>query len=206
MTWRIKWHNIFFSKNNTDKFPHFPPCKMIFYQGEVEGSTMMPLKMHYVLEEDNINVGWAFYFIFLLLKTNLCKNIIHGFNSYLFLRADPKCSTYGIWEDIDDKWCLCRNEINGTPCLPRMVLIKLASRVTSLSLSQAWFGFPSTYQRPWARSHLHSVEPRPSHVSFTAQSSCPHLRGNSSSLGTNVTIPSHLSQIFKLTSLSLFPS
>ena len=29
----------------------------------------------------------------------------------------------------------------------------------------------------------------PSHASFTARSSCPHLRGNPSSLGTNVTIP-----------------
>jgi hypothetical protein len=42
---------------------------------------------------------------------------------------------------------------------------------------------------PCARSHLHSVGPHPCHSSFTAQSYCPHLRGNSSSLGTNVTIP-----------------
>jgi hypothetical protein len=48
-------------------------------------------------------------------------------------------------------------------------------------------------QRPWATSHLHSVGPRPSHASFTAPTSCPHLHGNSSSLGTNVIIPGHLS-------------
>ena len=46
-----------------------------------------------------------------------------------------------------------------------------------------------SHKRPWARSHLHSAGPRPSHVSFIAWSSCPNLHGNSSSLGTNVTIP-----------------
>ena len=30
-------------------------------------------------------------------------------------------------------------------------------------------------------------------TSFIAWASCPHLRGNSFSLGTNVTVPSHLS-------------
>ena len=48
----------------------------------------------------------------------------------------------------------------------------------------------------WAKSHLHSVRLCPSHVSFTAWSSpCsmpPRLRGNSSLLGTNVTIPGHI--------------
>ena len=46
---------------------------------------------------------------------------------------------------------------------------------------------------PWARSHLHSVGPCPSHASFTARSSCPYMHGNSSLLGTNVTIHDHLS-------------
>ena len=46
---------------------------------------------------------------------------------------------------------------------------------------------------PWARSHLHSARSRPSHVSFTTRSSYPHLRGNSSPLGTDVTILGHLS-------------
>ena len=45
----------------------------------------------------------------------------------------------------------------------------------------------------WDRLHIHSVGPRPSHTSFTAWFSCLRLRGNSSSLGTNVTIPGHLS-------------
>ena len=49
------------------------------------------------------------------------------------------------------------------------------------------------HNMPRARSHLHSARPRPSHASFTAQSFCPHLSGNSSWLGTNVTIPGHLS-------------
>ena len=35
--------------------------------------------------------------------------------------------------------------------------------------------------------------PCPSHASFTARFSCPHLHGNSSPLGTNVTILNHLS-------------
>jgi hypothetical protein len=57
-------------------------------------------------------------------------------------------------------------------------------------LSNANYGVMST---PWARSHLHSVGFRPSHASFTARSSRPHLHENSSLLGTNVTIPGHLS-------------
>ena len=44
-----------------------------------------------------------------------------------------------------------------------------------------------------ARSHLHSDGAHPFHASFTAQSSWSHLRGNSSLLGINVTIPSQLS-------------
>ena len=62
----------------------------------------------------------------------------------------------------------------------------------------------STIITPHARSHLHAVGSRPSHASFTVRSSCPHMRGNSSSLGTNVTIPNQYFQVFKLTSLSLF--
>ena len=46
---------------------------------------------------------------------------------------------------------------------------------------------------PQARSHLHLVGPRPSHASFTAQSSCPHLRGNSSPLETILTMLGHFS-------------
>ena len=46
---------------------------------------------------------------------------------------------------------------------------------------------------PQARSHLCSAGSYPSHASFTARSSCPHMRGNSSSLGTNVILPGHLS-------------
>ena len=47
---------------------------------------------------------------------------------------------------------------------------------------------------PWARSHFHKAGPRSSYASFIARSSCLHLRGNSSSsLRTNVTIPSHWS-------------
>ena len=46
--------------------------------------------------------------------------------------------------------------------------------------------------KPQARSHLRSAGARPSHASFTARSSYLHLRGNSSPLGSNVTIPGHL--------------
>ena len=45
---------------------------------------------------------------------------------------------------------------------------------------------------PRARSHLHSVGPRPSHAS-TVCSSCPHLFENFSPMGSNVATPSHLS-------------
>ena len=48
---------------------------------------------------------------------------------------------------------------------------------------------------PWARSHLHSVRPRPSHASFIVWSSYLHLHGNSSSLGINVTIPVKITNI-----------
>jgi hypothetical protein len=46
--------------------------------------------------------------------------------------------------------------------------------------------------RPQARSHLCSVGSRPSHASFIARSSYPHLCRNSFPLGTNVTIPCNL--------------
>ena len=49
---------------------------------------------------------------------------------------------------------------------------------------------------PWARSHLHSAGPHPSHASFTTRSSCPHPCGNqcdNTRWGPNVTIPNHLS-------------
>ena len=41
----------------------------------------------------------------------------------------------------------------------------------------------------YARSYLRSVGSRPFHVFFTARSSYPHLRENSSSLGNNMIIP-----------------
>ena len=46
-----------------------------------------------------------------------------------------------------------------------------------------------SHKWPWVRSHLHLAGPCPSHASFIARSSCPQLHGNSSLLGTNVTIP-----------------
>ena len=49
--------------------------------------------------------------------------------------------------------------------------------------------FQTRFSLPWVGSHFHSFGPRPSHTSFIAQSSCPHLHGNSFSLGTNVIIP-----------------
>ena len=45
------------------------------------------------------------------------------------------------------------------------------------------------YNMARTRSHLHLVGPCPSNASFSVQSSCPHLSEDSSSLGTNVTIP-----------------
>ena len=47
--------------------------------------------------------------------------------------------------------------------------------------------------RPWARSHLHLAGLCPSHASFVVLFSCSYLRENSSLLGFNVTVPSHLS-------------
>ena len=51
---------------------------------------------------------------------------------------------------------------------------------------------------PWARSHLHSAGPRPSHASFIALSPPCSLCGNSTSLGTNVIIK--LYQTYKYSS------
>ena len=69
-------------------------------------------------------------------------------------------------------------------------------RVFSLSLQMILFSCTSDTKlkvqhtnMSQARSHLHSVGPHPSHASFTAWLPYPHLHGNSSSLGTNVTIP-----------------
>ena len=53
--------------------------------------------------------------------------------------------------------------------------------------------FSACRNGPWARSHLHSVGPRPSYASSLPSLLCPHLRGNSSLLGTTITIPGHLS-------------
>ena len=68
-------------------------------------------------------------------------------------------------------------------------------RVFSLSLQMILFSctFDTKLKvqhtnMPQARSHLHLARPRPSNASFTARLPYPHLRGNSSSLGTNVTI------------------
>ena len=47
-----------------------------------------------------------------------------------------------------------------------------------------------TSEVPWARSHLHLASTAPPTASFNAWSSCPHLPGNFSLLGTNETIPS----------------
>ena len=49
----------------------------------------------------------------------------------------------------------------------------------------------SPHSWPRAKLHMCSAGPCPSHVSFTARSSCLNLRGNSSLLGTNVTVPGH---------------
>ena len=46
-----------------------------------------------------------------------------------------------------------------------------------------------TMGKPQARSHFHSARSHPSHTSFTAQSSCPHMCGSFSLLVTNMTIP-----------------
>jgi hypothetical protein len=55
--------------------------------------------------------------------------------------------------------------------------------------------------RPRARSHLCLAGLRPSHASFNARFSCPHLLGNSSLLGINVTITG---QNYKFSSLHYF--
>jgi hypothetical protein len=59
--------------------------------------------------------------------------------------------------------------------------------IFNLTLSLYW-----SIHMTRARSHLHLVGPHPSHASFTARSSCPHL--HSSLLETNVTTCSCLSR------------
>ena len=68
------------------------------------------------------------------------------------------------------------------------IIIFVGSKIKYLHMIWAFSEFSSIIW-PWATSHLHSDGPRPSHASFTARSSCPHLRGSSSFVGTNVTIP-----------------
>ena len=72
---------------------------------------------------------------------------------------------------------------------------------TNLEIVFSTFVGLSPYQIPWARSHLHSVGPRPSHASFTAQSSPCSLHARAWELflvGTNVTI--NLFQNYKYSS------
>ena len=79
----------------------------------------------------------------------------------------------------------------------------MSSLLLSLVLStrrytQKWYLVSLT---PWAKSHMCSTGPHPSHASFTAWSFCPHLCGNSFPLGTNVTI---LGQNYKYSSWHYF--
>jgi hypothetical protein len=70
---------------------------------------MMPLKMPYLREEDGTNPSINVCFILIIEDQLICKNIIRSF-SFDFVTSNPKCSTYGIWEDIDNKWPLWRIE------------------------------------------------------------------------------------------------
>ena len=85
--------------------------------------------------------------------------------------------------------------------------------ILTLATTKIFIWAPKTMTRkkimaviwPRARSHLHSAGPCPSHASFTARSSYPHLRGNSSSLEKQCDNTRSKLQIFKLTSLFSFP-
>ena len=58
---------------------------------------------------------------------------------------------------------------------------------------------PMSISRPRLDHIFHSARPHPIHASSTTQSSYPHMHGNSSPLGTNVTIPGHLGHQTHLT-------
>jgi hypothetical protein len=89
---------------------------------------MMPLKMPYLREEDGTNPSINVCFILIIEDQLICKNIIRSF-SFDFVTSNPKCSTYGIWEDIITSGLFGGLKMHGTPCL----------------LSMVWF--PNTYQR-----------------------------------------------------------
>jgi hypothetical protein len=94
-------------------------------------------------------------------------------------------------------WRIKNQSSNATSCRDNALhLLALVTTVLYWILSK-W----RCVRFQWARSHLHSAGPRPSHASFIARSSCPHMHGNSSSLGTDVTI---LSQNYKYSSWHYF--
>jgi hypothetical protein len=68
------------------------------------------------------------------------------------------------------------------PAFNRLDLETLGSKSIDYVQKPRWRG------RPRVESHLRSVGPCSSHAFFIVLSSCPYLRGNSSSLGTNVTV------------------
>ena len=69
-------------------------------------------------------------------------------------------------------------------------LSKVDDDMSFTRLKHGFYHHGTRSSTPRARSHFHSAGSRPFHASFIAWSSCPHLRENYSSLGTNVIIPS----------------
>ena len=83
-------------------------------------------------------------------------------------------------------------EVTQSPCkLTFFLFCFMFCFVLFFFFSLLFFLFFWQVRWPQARSHLHSARSHHSHGSFTLRSSYPHLlRGNSSSLGTNVTMSS----------------
>ena len=126
-------------------------------------------------------------------SSNLFENLVWGIASLTYWGA-PSCTN----THPQPSQHLIHNCTN--PSLQPWHMI--ASHVLSLTwpkVSDLHFGHSSLighlYLRPWVRSHFHSLGLHPSHTSFVARSSSPHLRGNQ----CDNTRPKL--QIFNLTSL-----
>ena len=144
------------------------------------------------------------------LILNLCMNhMVHVFNTMWRIKNQPSnstsCSDNTLHLLVLAMGRLCWGlQVTSSPfsiegcvlkgCFERSIFWRAKSHLKGIEdfNLEHW---------PRPRSHLHSVGPRPSHASFIARFPCPLLHGNSSSLGTNVTI---LSQNYKYSSWHYF--
>ena len=100
--------------------------------------------------------------------------------------------TSNFWAFLDElnRLPLCFKLVCTIIALKKNCKIIQPPHVNSLSIEFCVHRVFTYMARPRVKSHMGSAGSRPSYASFTVQSFCPQLEGNSSSFGINVTMPS----------------